>query len=298
MSPSFLARSTEPMSLLANHGYRVSRLLIRYPSALAKLPRGLAATSAYIDELVKQEYQSHPLVTKRTHGFEICLNPDDPWFSPIVAIIGSYEPDETRIFERVLKSGNKVIDVGANVGWFTLLSAKLVGKEGQVMALEPAPRTFSFLSKSVKKNGFANVVLLNQVASDFDGTATLFLHRDESLGNSIVRDFGRGELRVPSSRIDTLAREHRLDVIDLVKVDAEGAEPQVVSGMLGLIEEGRVRQIVLEWNPNEWAPHPELLSMLFERFDVFSINRLALRPLTKVARDSIPSTLNLFLVKK
>jgi FkbM family methyltransferase len=286
------------MSLFANHAYRVSRLLLRYPSAITKLPRGLGATSAYIDELVKKDYRSHPVATKRTHGFEICLNPDDPWFSPIVAIIGSYEPDETRIFERVLKRGNKVIDIGANVGWFTLMSARLVGKEGRVMALEPAPRTFSFLSRSVEKNAFANVVLLNRVASDFDGTATLFLHRDESLGNSIVRDFGRGGLQVPSSRIDTLAMEHRFDIIDLVKVDAEGAEPQVVSGMRGLIEEGKVRHMVLEWNPKEWSSHQDILSTLFERFDVFSINRLALRPLTKVARDSIPSALNLFMVKK
>ncbi|MDG6981259.1 MAG: hypothetical protein JRN51_09155, partial [Nitrososphaerota archaeon] len=154
------------MSLFADHAYRVTRLLIRYPSAVARLPGGLSATSAYIDELVKRDYQRNPVEMKHTHDFDIFLNPNDPWFSPIVAIIGSYEPDETRLFERVLKRGNTVVDVGANVGWFTLLSASLVGKEGRVLGLEPEPRTFSYLSRSVVRNGFTNAVLLNRVASD------------------------------------------------------------------------------------------------------------------------------------
>ncbi len=172
-------------------------------------------------------------------------------------------------------------------------------KRGLVISIEPEPRTFAFLAKSVERNHFANVVLLNQVASDVDGTQTLFLHQDESLGNSIVRNFGKGGIRVPSSRLDTVAKDYGLDLIDLVKVDTEGAEPQVISGMQQLITEGRVLHMVLEWNPREWTSRQELLSMLFERFDVYAVNRLSLRLLTKVTKEAIPpSTLNLFLTKK
>ncbi len=118
------------MSLYIDHAYRVSKLLLRYPSAIPRLLGGLSSTSAFIDEMVKQDYLRNPIEMKRTHGFEIYLNPKDGWFSPIVGIIGSYEPDETRIFKRVLRRRSKVIDVGANLGWFTLLSATLIGREG------------------------------------------------------------------------------------------------------------------------------------------------------------------------
>jgi len=287
------------LSLYLDYVFRVTKLLLLYPDAIPRLLGGFSSTSSYIDERVKEAYKRHPVEIKRTHGFEIYLNPKDSWLSPIVAIIGSYEPDETRIFESVLRPGNKVIDVGANLGWFTLLSAALVGEEGRVIALEPEPHTFSFLKRSIERNHFANVLPLKQVASDLDGTRTLFLHQDDTLGNSIVRDFGSGGTEVSSTKLDTLARNYGLDTIDLVKVDAEGAEPEVISGMQRLIAEGRVSRMILEWNPKEWTPHQAICQMLFEKFDVFSINRLSLRPLTRVTRDSIPpSTLNLLLVSR
>jgi FkbM family methyltransferase len=259
----------------------------------------MTSASAYIDELVKQDYRRHPIEVKRTHGFEILLNPNDSWLSPIVAIIGTYEPDETRLFKRVLRSGSKVIDVGANLGWFTLLAATVVGRSGLVISLEPEPKAFSSLVKSVQRNGFKNVIPLNQAASDVDGAQTLFLHRGDSLGNSIVRNFGDGGIPVASSTLDNLARAYGLLAVDLVKVDAEGAEPEVIAGMRWLIDEGRVQHMILEWNPREWGPHQDLLRMLFEKFEVFAINRLSLRQLTRVTKDSIPpSTLNLYLAKR
>jgi FkbM family methyltransferase len=246
---------------------------------------------------MREEYLKRPVEIKNTQGFEIYLNPKDYVISGPIAITGTYESGVTRIFKRVLKRGDKVIDVGANIGWFTLLAAGLVGEKGLVMSFEPEPYNFSLLTKSVERNQFSNVVLFKEVASDVDGTKRLNLNEHGNPGaHSIARDTGGESILVQSSRLETAAEKARLDRIDLVKIDAEGAEPQVISGMKSLIADGKVLHMVVEWNPKEWASNSELLSWVFEVFDIY---RIDLVRFTKMRKEAIPpSQANMYLVKK
>ena len=72
---------------------------------------------------------------------------------------GTYEPEETRLFRSKCRPGDTVIDVGANVGWYTVIASKLVGKKGRVIAFEPEPVNFAILKKNVLANGCENVIL-------------------------------------------------------------------------------------------------------------------------------------------
>lgn len=116
--------------------------------------------------------------------------------------------------------------------------------------------------------------------------------------HSIVRDYGGETLLVQSLRLETVIERLNLDHIDLVKIDVEGAEPQVISGMKSLIDHGRVSHIVMEWNPKQWDTNSELLSMLFEAFHVYRINHLSFTQLTRLNKGTLPrSQANLYLVK-
>jgi len=288
------------VSLYIDNMTRVAGLLLHYPSAIPYLLGGVSSATAQIDHLVKEEYLKRPIAIKKTEGFDIYLNPDDNYSSPLIGITGTYEPEITRIFKKILTRGNKVIDVGANIGWFTLLAARIVGLEGEVMSFEPEPTNFALLAKSVEKNGFTNVMLLNEAVSDIDGKLRLNLHGQGNAGaHSIVRDFGGEGILVQSSKLDTIAERFNLDHVDLVKVDVEGAEPQVISGMRLLIDNEKVSRMIIEWNPKEWSTSQELLSVLSEEFHIWRVNKMSLTQLTRMDERTLPhSQANLYLVKK
>ena len=87
-----------------------------------------------------------------------------------------YERTATGIVQREINEGDVVLDIGANIGYYTLLAARLVGPTGQVIAFEPDQTNFALLRKNVEANGYRNVVLVNKAVSDHNGTAELFLN--------------------------------------------------------------------------------------------------------------------------
>jgi FkbM family methyltransferase len=287
-------------SLYLQNAKRALKSFLRYPSATLRLIDGVETATKYVDGLIIEEFVEKPIKVKKVHGVQIYLNSEDRYTSPLIAILGDYEPEVTKQFERILKPRMTVMDVGANVGWFTLLSAKLVGEDGLVVALEPDPQNFSLLSKSVETNRLKNVTLLKEAASDADGVALLGLSKNGNTGaHAITRAVDGDAISVSSSKLDTVARRLGVRRIDLVKIDVEGHEPQVMSGMLSLINQRLVENIIMEWNPSEWMQRPELLRMIFESFDVYRINHLDLRRLTRLIEPPLGSSQsNLLLVQK
>ena len=83
-----------------------------------------------------------------------------------LSVFKIYEPNQTKIVKKYVHEGDVVIDVGAHVGYYTLLMAQLVGKNGKVYSFEPDPVNFELLKKSVEINGFENVILIQKAVSD------------------------------------------------------------------------------------------------------------------------------------
>jgi len=129
------------------------------------------------------------------------------------------------------RPGDVVFDIGAGIGAETLLFSRLVGPKGRVVSVEPHPRTYSRLLDLCKANKLETVTPLQVAVSDTDGEVTISdLHH--YLRNMVRDDQG---IRVPSRRIDTIAREHGLTHIDLLKMNIEGAERFAIHGLGTLI---------------------------------------------------------------
>lgn len=144
---------------------------------------------------------------------------------------GDWFEDEIRFLRRLLRPGQRVVDIGANHGVYTLCLAKVVGPSGRVWAFEPASETARILAQSITQNGFGQVVLDRSALSAVDGTATLSLHGDSEL-NALVRDGSTpaaGET-VPVVTLDRCIDRYRWRDIDFVKIDAEGEEVNIVRG--------------------------------------------------------------------
>lgn len=86
-----------------------------------------------------------------------------------------WEPIETNFFKREIKENDIVLDIGANIGYYTLLFARQVGTKGKVYAFEPEPNNFSLLAKNVLINKYENVIYIDKAVSDINGSQKLFL---------------------------------------------------------------------------------------------------------------------------
>lgn len=80
--------------------------------------------------------------------------------------LGTYELEKQKFFEKTVKKGNVIYDIGANVGFYTLLAAELIGEEGKIFAFEPLPRNIFYLKKHIKINKFNNIVVIEAAVSD------------------------------------------------------------------------------------------------------------------------------------
>ena len=162
---------------------------------------------------------------------------------------GSYEPEIEAVFRRLLRPGMGVIDLGANIGFFTMLSASLVGPSGWVLAMEPNRSNAKLLEASRRANGFAQVVVCQVAGGRAPGLLVLNASYSNGTTSPLPDDANAlfGAEIVPCVRADSLVPDDRR--IDLIKVDVEGAEYNALLGCTGVIARDRPR-IVSEFSPN------------------------------------------------
>lgn len=157
------------------------------------------------------------------------LDPRD-FVSRHIYMTGDYETTTTRLFGSVLNNGDLVVDVGANIGYFTLVASHLVGQGGKVLSFEASWHIFEKAKANLEINSVGNVQLRHQAISDGPGEVTLHLGDEDHLGVSSMRSIG-------TSREETVSKIALDDAVGpdenprLIKVDVEGAEHLVLAGM-------------------------------------------------------------------
>lgn len=151
--------------------------------------------------------------------------------SPL-ARTGTYEPDVTEVVLAALAPGATFVDVGANIGWFALQAARAVGPTGTVVAVEPNPANCQLIEASAAANGFGNVHVVAAAAGRQAGWAAL--ETDASNGRMVPLEAGRAAVAcsyaVPVRPLDAILEDLGVARVDVVKIDTEGAEPQVLDG--------------------------------------------------------------------
>ncbi|WP_161957570.1 FkbM family methyltransferase [Mariprofundus sp. EBB-1] len=139
--------------------------------------------------------------------------------------------DEIIFIRKIIKSGMKVVDIGANYGCYSMTFSSLVGDKGHLWAFEPANSTVSFLKESIKINHFKQVTLIKAALSNREGTAELLLQANSEL-NSISTSGSSNSAResVPLKRLDDCIKSYQWRDIAFVKLDAEGEEIRILEG--------------------------------------------------------------------
>lgn len=214
----------------------------------------------------------------QVHGSKMFLSPKNRgWRSAY--IWETYEPGMTRLLMRELKPGAVFCDIGAHIGYYALLGARLVGCRGRVVAFEPEPENASVLRRNVALNGYDHLVVMEKAVADRKGKTSLFrstLEGSHSLYD-LPSSLAAGEvIDVETVTLDEVISSLGLQGVDLVKIDAEGAEAAVLKGMHGLLASVHPPNVIIEYNPERQAAAGLTGEQFFDLLKQCGFSRIAL----------------------
>jgi FkbM family methyltransferase len=200
-------------------------------------------------------------------GKELETDPHD-FVQRMILNFGFWEPNISSYVSRSLSPGDTFADVGANVGYYSLLASTLVGPSGRVVSFEASPRTYQLLLENLRRSGCDNARALNVAVADRDGTITFYEGPAHALGVASTLQPQRGGKRVQveaSTLLKLLSSEERAS-LRLLKMDIEGGEPPVMRQILAQIDQYSPElEIIVEVTPAlENDPWPELLGLARE----------------------------------
>ncbi|HJQ40525.1 MAG TPA: FkbM family methyltransferase [Thermoanaerobaculia bacterium] len=170
-----------------------------------------------------------------------------PWvvrFSPRLAI-AIHESKSAGAWWRAIDEGMIVVDGGANLGGYTMLASKRAGAAGRIFAFEPEPGNFAKLLRRV--HGLRNVIPVQKALGRRSGEAQLHLDRFHAR-HSLTRD-GSHTITVPVTTLDDFVRDEKLEGVDVLKLDIEGAELEAIAGMSGTLTAPRRPVVLCELHP-------------------------------------------------
>ena len=227
------------------------------------------------------------------------LHPNDAFRLSIYGIHGTHD---FKIIKNNVKDGDNVIDLGANIGYFTLILAKLVGPTGKVFAFEPDPRNLALLKKNVEYNNYKNVIIVPKAVSNVNDKCTLYTGQ---------KTFGQNKIYKPKNtkiqkfipidsetvRFDDFFKTNGLlDKISFIKMDVEGAEFLALSGMKEILKLNKNIKIFTEaeisYLEDAGSSYDQFIDLLTENDFTFSLADNRSETLTKVNKSQLEKILN------
>jgi FkbM family methyltransferase len=228
--------------------------LRKKPAAESLDPAAIGITVFGLKDKVWVELETHSLY----------VMPRDYIGAAILQTKG-HEPHVTNVIRRELKRGDVFLDIGANLGFFTMLASRMVGQTGEVISFEPNPLNLQLIYASIQRDAADNVRIYPYAASDKAGILR-FLTVGSNGGVMNDDDKRDTSMLVQAVTLDEFLKDQRR--IDMVKLDIEGHEISALKGMIGLLRRDRPK-IIAEFHPwamrlNELGEPDDYLNFLFD----------------------------------
>jgi len=170
------------------------------------------------------------------------------WKMKLEFLFYHYEKDTVALCKKVIKPGMNIIDVGAHIGYYSILFSNLIGKNGTVYAFEPEPKHFEFLKKNVQ--GYSNTKIILKAVSNKSSIVEFYVSKGKTGCDSLFpADFREEKIRVNTITLDSFISEIGFPEINLVKIDIEGAEPYAIAGMKKLLNLNKDLMLIIEFCP-------------------------------------------------
>jgi FkbM family methyltransferase len=214
------------------------RLVHAWQKAPAAWRRALVSSpiAVVLRKLLNRAYPAQPQafdLAAPLEGHRMWLH----WQTQKAFVFGTFERQVTREIERLVQPGWRALDVGAHIGYHTLLMAKCAGPSGKVFAFEPWPDNFRVLRENIALNHCANVTLIPKAVMERAGRVRLRRIDADPL-SSTVTAADEGETEVEAVTLDDFVTENLAgQTVDFVKIDIEGAEAAALQGMRGVLHD-------------------------------------------------------------
>lgn len=244
-------------------------------------------SSSHSDNVL-YSFHEYPFCT-HVQEHEMYLDPSD---SLRLSTNGVFEPYTTEVIKQNISNGDLVMDIGANIGYFTLIMAKGIRENGKVFSFEPEPKNFELLKKNVEINNYSNVILEKKAIGNKTGIAKLYLadKKDNIFYSGLHRIFRSDLVSQISNPIsiniikldDYLQDLKSIKKIRLIKIDVEGAEFDVLKGMSKILDGNKEIKIVMEFsseNLKDYGSNPsDVMDFLINKgFKLSIINEVEKR---------------------
>lgn len=249
--------------------------LQRWPRRIATAGRvaALGANGLVTDlRLFAKRWRGGPIFRQASnHEFQMLVRADHE-LGRQVYCLGVFEKEESAFIRQEIKESDVCFDVGANVGYHSLLLA-VTAKRGFVHSFEPVPSNYHLLSANVLLNGLGNVAVNNCAVGSAQEEADFFITRDAAFSSFV--DTGRmpvvERVRVPVVTLDQYCQQRGIERIDFLKVDVEGAEEKVINGAKQLLgnKDLKPRLIMLELNDPMLRKHGSSIDRLLTQMRFF-----------------------------
>ena len=179
-------------------------------------------------------------------GNKMYLDPED---SLEISVNANYEVFETAVLKKQIQKGDIVLDIGANIGYFTLIFANIVGPTGKVFAFEPDPNNFALLKRNIEVNNYKNVILVNKAVSNHNGKIKLYLS-ETNHGDHMISNFDgtRSSIDIDCIKLDDFFKDYQRK-IDFIKMDIQGAEFIALQGMSNILNSNQKLKMSTEFEP-------------------------------------------------
>jgi len=240
----------------------------------ARRAQGPVLRSILIGTIFKRLVRWQKLEMRSTTAFGAIMYlslPDS--IQTCIFLTGCWEPTITKIVSTSLQAGDIFIDVGANVGYYTLLASLLVGGNGKVYAIEASPSIFSRLKKNISANNLNNVQLFNMAVSNAQGKIWIWTAPKGNLGHSTIvesvaaTDGHHREAEVSCNTMGALISLADLLAARMIKIDIEGAERLAIEGVLPHLREFSERtEWLIELSPAFCPGGPKDTDWIFNIF--------------------------------
>jgi FkbM family methyltransferase len=189
-----------------------------------------------------------PKIATTPFGFKVHVQLPD-FIQKNIWLTGRWEPFVTECFRRMLAPGDTFVDVGANIGYYSLLASRIVGERGYVYAIEASPTIFALLRANIALNHATNVETVHALAASHDGEQEFWLASETELGRSTsvepLASAARmcSEGRVRCEALTSIVPMNRLLNARLIKIDVEGAERAVLEPLVVRLPEFSSRTV-------------------------------------------------------
>jgi FkbM family methyltransferase len=177
-------------------------------------------------------------------GHQITVLPKDKGVSRELAVHRVHEPLATRLLLETLNPGMNVVDIGSNIGYYALLEARLVGRWGTVVAIEPIRENARQLIQNIQANGYKNIVVHELGIAARNGMAEMNVSEKSNWHTLSPVPWPTTQRQVRVSTLDDLVKRLSLKRVDLIRMDLEGYETTVINGMQWTLRKYGPRMLV------------------------------------------------------